>query len=402
MENSMNDNTVYVNMLGGFSIILGSKHIDAMGNQSKKPWNLLEYLIAFRKREIALEELIDLFWGNEDSSNPNGALKTLLFRSRKLLIPLTDRPQDYLIHIRGTYAWNPDVEIVADIDEFEDLCNHIFSTDTSTAEYQLDLCLQALDLYKGDFLPKSSWISWVIPISAYYHSLYQKLVHKTVSILKERDDFQKIIDICQHAIVIEQFDEKIHSELIYALYKAGSQQAALDHYNRTINMLYDEFAITPSDELKDLYKTIQDTKHGITTDLSIIQDSLREETQERGAFYCEYAVFKNIYQLESRAIERTGDSIYLGLVTISDSKGKLLKPSIQTRAMAELGEAICRSLRRGDAYTRYSISQYIILIPTATYENGEKVMQRISCNFKKDYTRKDLNVQCSLMALLPS
>jgi len=401
MESSINDNTVYVNMLGGFSITLDGKHIDAMGNQSKKPWNLLEYLIAFRKREIALEEMIDLFWGNDDSNNPSGALKTLLFRSRKLLTPLTESPQDYLIHVRGTYAWNPDVETVVDIDEFEALCDHIFSTGTS-AEYQLGLCLQAFDLYKGDFLPKSSWVSWVIPISAYYHSLYQKLVHKIVTLLKEREDYQKIIDICQRAIAIEQFDEKVHYELIYALYKTGNQQAALDHYNHTINMLYDEFAITPSDDLKELYKTIQDTKHGITTDLSIIQDSLREETEERGAFYCEYAVFKNIYQLESRAIERTGDSIYLGLITISDSRGKLLKPSIQTRAMAELGEAICRSLRRGDAYTRYSISQYIILIPTATYENGEKVLQRIASNFKKDYTRKDLNVQCSLMALLPS
>ena len=33
----------------------------------------------------------------------------------------------------------------------------------------LELCLEGLELYKGDFLPKSEYESWVIPISTYYH-----------------------------------------------------------------------------------------------------------------------------------------------------------------------------------------------------------------------------------------
>lgn len=402
MAKSIKGSTVYVSMLGGFSVTLDDKSIDALGNQSKKPWNLLEYLITHRKREISLEELIELFWGDEDSNNPSGALKTLLFRSRKLLQPLCTTPQDLLIHIRGTYSWNPDVNTIVDIDQFEELCESVFSSHDMASDSQLKLCLKAIDIYKGDFLPKSSWISWVIPISTYYHSLYQKLIHKTISLLKDQHDYEKIIDVCQRATVIEQFDEVIHYNLIYSLYKTGNQQAALEHYNHTINMFYNEFAITPSDDLKELYKKIQDTKHGITTDLSLIQDTLQEETKGQGAFYCEYAVFKNIYQLESRAIERTGDSIYLGLITISNAQGELLKPVVQTRAMSELGESICRSLRRGDVYTRYSVSQYIILIPTASYENADKVLHRITSNFKKDYTRKDLNVDYSLMALLPS
>ena len=53
----------------------------------------------------------------------------------------------------------------------------------------LELCLEGLELYKGDFLPKSEYESWVIPISTYYHSLYQKLVYKTVELLTKREDF---------------------------------------------------------------------------------------------------------------------------------------------------------------------------------------------------------------------
>ena len=73
LMNNKND-IIYVNMLGEFSITIGSQVIMDRNNQSKKPWSLLEYLITFRDRNIPVEELIDLFWKDEASNNPAGAL----------------------------------------------------------------------------------------------------------------------------------------------------------------------------------------------------------------------------------------------------------------------------------------------------------------------------------------
>lgn len=393
--------TIYVNMLGGFSIRIEHHQINDQSNHSKKPWILLEYLITFRNREISPNELIELIWANDKSTNPSGALKTLLFRSRKLLLPLNYPTHELIIQSRGSYAWTKKFKTVVDIDIFESLCNQAFKSKDSPKE-KLDLCLSAIDIYKGDFLPQSEWESWVVPISTYYHSLYQKLVHDTIDLLKETESYQKIIDVCQKAIQVEAFDETLHYNLIYSLYKTGNQHGAMEHYNHTVDMFYNEFAITPSDDLKELYKTIRDTKHGITTDLSTIQEILQEESCTKGAFYCEYSVFKDIYQLESRAIIRTGDSIYLCLLTLTDLNGQLLKPAILTKAMDEMNETIRSSLRRGDVFTRYSISQYMILLPTATYENGEIVLRRIAQTFRKQYTRRDLMVNYSLQAVLPN
>ena len=52
-------------------------------------------------------------------------------------------------------------------------------------------------------------------------------------------------------------------------------------------------------------------------------------------------------------------------------------------------------------YTRYSISQYIILLPTVTMEKGEMVMKRILGNFRRLYSRKDLIVDYKLQPVLP-
>ena len=131
----------------------------------------------------------------------------------------------------------------------------------------------------------------------------------------------------------------------------------------------------PSDHFKDLYKSIRSKEQGINTNLDSIQETLKEDASG-GAFYCEYPVFHDLFQLERRAIERTGDSIYLCLLTIGDLDGHAPRTTVLNKAMEHLNHAIRDSLRCSDVYTRYSISQYIILLPTVAMEKGEMVMKR--------------------------
>ncbi len=393
------DNIIHIQTLGQFSVSIGENSINNKTNQAKKPWSILQYLITFRNRDISAGELIELIWSDDQSANPGGALKTLVFRSRKLLEPLGLPPQDLVIQRRGSYAWNPEYKTIVDADEFESLCLQA-AADGIGAEEALRLYLQAIDLYKGDFLPKSSWESWVVPISARYHSMYLQAVHKTIKLIASTGDWEEIAGICKRAIQIEPFDEDLHYSLIYALYNTGKQNLALEHYKHTIDSFYNEFSVTPSERLKDLYKIIRDEEHGVTTDLSIIQESMQEQQMTGGAYYCEYSVFRDIYQLEQGAIERTGDSIYLCLLTVRTAGGELPKTSVMVRAMDALDKAISGSLRRGDVYARYSIAQYIVLLPTASYENGCNVMKRIVASFKKEYTRKDLAIDYSLQSVL--
>ena len=391
--------TIYIKTLGGFSLRVGDKEITDHSNQSKKPWCLLEYLVVFQKKSISPGELINIVWADDPGVNPGGALKTLMFRSRRLLEPLGIPPQKLLVQQRGSYCWTQDYSSVLDIDQFESICTRVLNHDLDESE-ALDLCLEGLELYKGDFLPKSEYESWVIPISTYYHSLYQKLVYKTVELLTKREDFSRITSICQTAVGIEPFDEEFHYHLVYSLYRDGHTSQAIEEYNHTLDLFYNEFSISPSDHFKDLYKSIRSKEQGINTNLDSIQETLKEDASG-GAFYCEYPVFHDLFQLERRAIERTGDSIYLCLLTIGDLDGHAPRTTVLNKAMEHLNHAIRDSLRCSDVYTRYSISQYIILLPTVTMEKGEMVMKRILGNFRRLYSRKDLIVDYKLQPVLP-
>lgn len=392
--------TAAVQMFGGFHMTINDITISDSSSQAKKPWSILEYLITFHNREIASSELIDLIWSARESSNPGGALKTLVFRSRKLLEPFGVPTHQLIIQKSGSYAWNPEVQLIVDTDRFEDLCRRSKDSDLSD-DQRLELLMEAIDLYKGDFLPKSSWEAWALPISTFYHSMYLQAAHTAIDLLLSEADWTRIIGLCQRALTIEPFDEDFHYFLIYSLYNNQEQNQALEHYHHMTNLFYNEFAITPSLRLKDLYKMIRNKEHGITTDLSTIQESMRETKPGGGAYYCEFSVFRDIYQLEQRSIERTGDSVFLCLLTLQDEHGDLPKLSVMTRGMNHLQAAVQSSLRRGDAYTRYSVSQYMIMLPTASYENGERVIARILRNFKKLYTRKDLTVIYSLQPVAP-
>lgn len=396
----MDQPIIHICMLGGFSITLGAVSINENDDHSRKPWGLLEYLIYHHDQMIASEKLIDTLWTDGHLTNPVNALKTLVLRSRKLLSPFGIRANQLLTQKRGAYGWCPDTAFTLDTDEFEQLCLRSEQPELSEDD-RLQCLLQALELYKGDFLPRSSWETWVIPISDRFHSMYLKAVRTATEMLTQRCGWPQIAAISRRAVAIEPFNEEFHYALIHALYRSDKPREALDQYRTTANLFYDQFAITPSSRLMNLYTLIQNQCHGENTDLTSIQASLQEEASGGGAYFCEFSVFRDIYRLERRSIKRSGDSVFLCLMTITPGNDETLRPSILKRAMDHLGSAIAVSLRRGDAYTRYSVSQYLILLPSVSYEDSNTVMYRIVRNYRKSYPHKELNVHYSIQALMP-
>lgn len=397
----MNNITAHIQMFGGFCISIGDKTISDIRHQSKKPWNLLEYLVAYRERNISAQELIDLIWADDQSINPNGALKTLIFRTRKLLDPLGIPSQQLLIQKQGMYAWNPEITVILDVDEFDILIAKSHNPDLSK-EQKLHYLMDALALYKGKYLSRSGSEPWIVPIAEYYHKLFQNAAHLALELLNNKEEWETIITFCQQAILIDPLDELFHYNLIYALYNQGKQPEALKHYQNVTDLFYNKYSITPSERLKDLYKLIRDKDHGINTDLFLIQESMNEKSDPQGAYFCEYTVFRDFYQLNRRSFTRLNHPVFLCLLTISDRNGMPLKPFIITRAMTNLDTAISSSLRRGDVYSRYSVTQYLIMLPTNSRENAELVLQRIIRKFKTLYIRKELNVHYTIQLIEPA
>lgn len=380
-----NGSVLEIYMLGNFSVKYEFKYIDD-NKRSMKLWTLLEYLLTFRNKKISQEELIELLWSDGNIDNPINALKTMIHRLRNVLGELGYVPgKDLIIQKRGSYTWNSDIPAYFDIDDFENLCREAQRPGASDEEI-LAKCMKAIDLYKGDFLPKSSGAQWATPVQAYYHSLYSETVKKALELLRKKERYDDIVNIATAALSIDPYDETLHYNAIYSLAKQKEIKAALKHYETMSDSLGSYFGIAPSENLAALYKEIVKSDQESEADLDTIKAHLQERDPKAGAFMCKYDFFKDIYQLTVRNAARTGTQIYLGVISAKSAKENVSAKSFST-TMSRMSSCIMESLRKGDVYSKCSSSQYILMLPSVSYEDGRMILERILNKYKTQYSR---------------
>ena len=168
----MNGPTLQVQMLGQFTLRYGDRTISDSDDRSRRVWSLLAYMLYNHGRSFAQEELIHLYWSNnEKSADPGNALKSIFHRIRTALDKLQPGLGRLLIRRKaGRYFWNNVMPLSLDIEDFEahfHAAEAAGDDDVRLAEYQA-----ALALYAGDPLPRMTDEIWTIPIVAYYQPVH--------------------------------------------------------------------------------------------------------------------------------------------------------------------------------------------------------------------------------------
>lgn len=90
------------------------------------------------------------------------------------------------------------------------------------------------------------------------------------------------------------------------LYASGLTQAAIQHYEMVRGMFMDQLGVTPSEELSEFYRKLVREDEPREQDINVIRTQMLEETETSGAYFCEYAVFRNMYRFIARSTVRTG------------------------------------------------------------------------------------------------
>lgn len=124
--------------------------------------------------------------------------------------------------------------------------------------------------------------------------------------------------------------------------------------------------------------------------------------QNRGAFHVAYDEFRKIYDFVSRCVERKQQKVQIVLFTlkiVGDCKnGLTLEDAMQNLELAVIG-----SLRAVDAGTRYSSSQYILILMDVDQENGKMVAKRVADKFydKCDTEKGNVTISYDMQTLEP-
>lgn len=382
-------NKLKIAMFGEFSVTYKDNTVSEHSKRSKKLWLLLQYLVVHHNRAVAQSELIDILSREDEGVNPTSALKTQIHRLRDILSELgCEKP--IIVCINGAYSINSEINLEIDAEEFEKAFKEASSNEDT--DEKLSLILNAVNLYTGDFLAKAAYESWVVPLNTYYRSVYSKAVHIAVEMLSTMGKLHDIIAICSKASAINPYDEFVHYSHIKALAELGDQESAKRHYETVTHLMMTKFGITPSKELIELYDTAIKSKKSVKSDIDAVISDLLEQRQVSGAFFCEYQIFKHLYQLEIRDAQRTGASINICLLTVNGPDGEMPAQNPLNKAMQRLQDCVSRSLRGSDIFSRYSVSQFVIMLSNTNEQTGDLIMKRIEKAFKRENTNKDIEL----------
>lgn len=367
--------SVKITLFGGFNIYKDDKLILENLSNTRKTKLFLCYLLLNKDKAISHRELFELLWSGEDYANPGTALRTLLYRYRNLIENTgVDELDNSIISRRGAYQWNPDLNISIDIYDFEEASRKALDTIGSDEKKEL-LLKKALESYTGNLLPDSNTEHWVVPKAVELRDLYIRVALELIQLLKAKQDYKAIIDICNNVQEFIPVSLDIENEMGLAMKKGLESEGELNEYH-----MFREAA-------KEMDRVIGG-----------VREEMEYDASENTAFVCEYDMFREVYRLQRRLLMRTGETMFLTMATLRSRRTDRHEPLKNERAMTALLECCKHELRMGDSICRYSDDQYAIMFPVDSYENAVKVLERVRMSF---YRKSNLNEYMLVYKICP-
>lgn len=203
-------------------------------------------LLSYKDAVVSAERLIDALWGEHPPPTANKALQVNISQLRRAL------GADTIVTRSGGYAIRLEPGAL-DVQRFELLVESARGAGHVEAA---ELLREALALFRGPPLADAPLLGpGAIEadrlMSARLDALEQRLEHdlalgRHAAVAAELESLA-----AEHA-----FRERLHAQLMLALYRSGRQADALDAYRRARHVLVEDLGIDPSPELKRLEAAI--------------------------------------------------------------------------------------------------------------------------------------------------
>lgn len=388
-----------IRMLGEFTLRAGDNQISDTETRARKVWALLACLLCHRDRVLSQQRLMELLWGEETgSANPENALRITMHRLRRQLDALwPDAGRELILRQEGGYSWNWKIPVWVDAEQFEQLCSR-----EAAGDQRLEDLLEALELFRGEFLPRQSSELWAVPLAAHLHNRYVEAVQEAAQCLLTQGRPAEAAVLCRGAIGSEPYHEPLHCLLMQALGAQGDPRGAAGVYETLSRRLFDDFGIRPGAQTRAVYRTVAHNPGDRTLPMEEVLAQLQEPQGPAGAMTCDYDYFKVLCFAESRAMERTGEVVHVGLLSLGSAGEHPLSRRTMNRIMEQLGTVLRLNLRRGDVISRCSTTQYIILLPQANYENSCMVCRRVIAAFTRAHPHTAAKIHFMVQPLSPA
>jgi len=390
-----------IHTFGNFDLrISGESILSNFNKRSYKIFDLLKLFVTYKDKRVLPETIMEKLWPEDDLSDPKNALRTKIYRLRKTLDDLgvlaREDSEDGFCRLDfqgGFYIFSLCENCRLDTEEFSAYIKRGDELSESAPEQAIECYQKAIELYKGEYLAENLYNEWVIPSRNYYHRLYFGALYQLLELLKDAEDYQQIIKICEKAFQIDPYEEPVHVQYLIALINSGQSKLALSHYKYITNKLRQDLGVKPSAQMKQIYRQIKSQRTG-EKDLDyweVIRD-LKEDEPEEFAFYCEMDEFRAIYNLERRKSLRNPVSSFLGFVNFQKQEGHLDPNGLKT-CTSKAKDILLRYLRKGDVVSQWNDFTLVFIVTATSSENLDLIARRIANAYHRTNPKDDVTME---------
>ena len=301
----MKKEAVKVTLFGSFSLRNGAVVLREEEIHANKMVQLLAYIIVHRDTPVIGRKLNEEFWSG-NSRNPESALRNLMYRLRGKLKELG---------LEECICTQPEVPVETDYEQFEKICEDM-EKQADKSEQRKELCQKMIDCYHGNISARLANESWLQPQILKYQTMYLEAARTLGGIYEQEEEWAKLEALCQNVAVQEPLDEDIQCWLVRSLQKQQKYDQALLQYEKAKRQFYEKLGVKTPEKLQSIFQDVVTDNEVQTAGISDIVQEAEEKEEPRGAFFCDYQIFRQIYRLEMRRIGRIGISEYILLLTV--------------------------------------------------------------------------------------
>ena len=381
------ENSVRIQLMGNYLFYIDEQHIENPVSKTRKGSALMTFLILNRGKPVPNQRLLRELWPSNTVTNPENALKTLVSRVRTMLNQVAPGLGKSIVSDRGAYHWELLDGVRIDALEILDIFDELGRTRDEAALYPLYQRL--LSLYKGD-LYQTGDLNEEPAYVEQMHRQYLNAVYQYLELLRKDEAYNEISVVCRKALNVDSFDERLHIELMKAMVNLNHISDAMEQYRHATNLTYRYLGAEPSESMQAFYHQLNRSRKSLKFNMDAIRNELRDNGSDRGAFVCDYNMFKEIYNLQMRNLERLGTTMFLGIIMIGDVEDAHMNYIRQDNIMNGLVEILRDNLRKGDIITHFAPTIVAVLLPAVNFETGSMVVERVRLLFYKRFPNSNI------------
>lgn len=242
-----------IQMLGKFRI--AGDHIHYDEKLSSKLVGLLSFLLMNSSREVSRDKLLSYLWPDSNEEAAKSNLRFNLWNLRKI-IPLDRKGEELVLSGKDSCRINENYEFYCDrleLDRFR-----------SCSEYTVEELVRLKDLFQGDFLEGlylrncNEFNELVLFERVACQNRQVEILKSLLEVYEEEGRFEEGLQILMEMEAIEPYNERFAWKIMNLYAREGNRAAALRYYKKFENSLRRHLNISPNDELKTLYASLQE------------------------------------------------------------------------------------------------------------------------------------------------